>query len=95
MSKSAFQPADLGPVDDGLASQMRRAAPAIPANIAAGYGKNSEAERASYMQISMSSASEIAYHLLLAHDLGYLNTADYDVLNSRVVEVKRMLAGSA
>ncbi len=54
----------------GLTSQIRRAAASIPANIAEGCGKDTETELARYMQISMGSASELEYHLLLAHDLG-------------------------
>ncbi|MEQ8674232.1 MAG: four helix bundle protein [Aggregatilineales bacterium] len=76
----------------GLTSQIRRAAISIPANIAEGCGKNTEIELARYMQISMGSASELEYHILLAHDLKYLSDDLYRDLNSRVVEVKRMLA---
>ena len=44
------------------------------------------------MQISMGSASEVEYLLLLAYDLDYLNENAYSKLNSQVIEVKRMLA---
>ena len=40
----------------------------------------------------MGSASELEYHLLLAHDLEYLTHADYDRLSNAVIEIKRMLA---
>ncbi len=40
----------------------------------------------------MGSASETEYHLLLAHDLKYLNTDDYQALSTTVIEIKRMLA---
>ena len=40
----------------------------------------------------MGSASELEYHLLLAHDLHYLETAKYQALDEQVTEVKRMLA---
>jgi four helix bundle protein len=40
----------------------------------------------------MGSASELEYHLLLARDLGYSETAKYEPLNDQVTEVKRMLA---
>ncbi|GAB5494342.1 MAG: four helix bundle protein [Phototrophicaceae bacterium] len=76
----------------GLTSQIRRAAASIPANIAEGCGKNSEAKLARYMQISMGSASELEYHLLLAKDLTYLEETQYEELNDATVEVKKMLA---
>jgi four helix bundle protein len=40
----------------------------------------------------MGSASELEYHLLLAHDLRYLEMPKYQGLEEQVTEVKRMLA---
>ena len=42
--------------------------------------------------MAMGSASELEYHLLLAHDLDLLKAPDYQRLSSEAVEVKRMLA---
>jgi four helix bundle protein len=39
----------------------------------------------------MGSASETEYHLLLARDLKLLNSQDYEALNQRATELKRML----
>lgn len=39
----------------------------------------------------MGSASETEYQLLLAHDLGYLETNEYQTLDEQLREVKRML----
>jgi four helix bundle protein len=38
----------------------------------------------------MGSASELEYHLLLAHDLGFLRDAEYLPLQARAVGLKRM-----
>ncbi len=76
----------------GLTSQTRRAASSIPTNIAEGCGKNTESELARYMQISMGSASELEYHLLLAKDLHYLDEVQFEELQSATIEVKKMLA---
>lgn len=75
----------------GLTGQMRRSCASIPANIAEGCGRAGDAELARFLQIAMGSASETEYHLLLAHDFGYLAVSDYDRLVARVTEVKRML----
>jgi len=40
----------------------------------------------------MGSAAETEYHILLAKDLGYLNTDHFDALTKAIQEVKRMLA---
>jgi four helix bundle protein len=75
----------------GLTSQLRRAAASVPANIAEGCGRDGLTELARFCRIAMGSASELEYHLLLAHDLGYLKDADHTELDRRVAEVKRML----
>jgi len=76
----------------GLTSQIRRAAASIPANIAEGCGRSSDAELGRFLQIAMGSASELEYHLLLARDLLLLAEKEYGQLNLEVTEVKRMLA---
>lgn len=75
----------------GPTSQIRRACVSIPANIAEGCGREGDAELARFFQISMGSASELEYHLLLAHDLGILSDNVYSDLNSSLTEVRRML----
>ena len=77
----------------GLTSQMRRSAASIPANIAEGCGRDTQAELARFVHIAGGSASELEYHLILAHDLGYINDELYPKLNSEINEIKRMLNG--
>src|SRR3990172_1950462 len=77
----------------GLVSQIRRSCVSIPANIAEGCGKNSEAEFVRFLSIAFSSAIELEYHILLANDLNFLKNNDYEHMNVQVIEVKRMLAG--
>ena len=75
----------------GLTSQTRRAAASVGANIAEGCGKNSKPDFARYLQTALASASELEYHLLLAHDLSLIANDPYEGLTARVAEVKRML----
>src|SRR5947209_9311603 len=75
----------------GLTSQLRRACASIPANIAEGCGRSGDAELARFMIIAAGSASEVEYHLLLAHDLSYISHAEYEQFNEEVNELKRML----
>ena len=76
----------------GLTSQMRRASASVGANIAEGSCRKGDAEFGRFLQIAIGSASELEYHLLLAHDLRILESADYKRMSSAVIEVKRMLA---
>ena len=75
----------------GLQGQVRRCAVSIPANIAEGCGKDSTAEFLRYMQISMGSASELEYLLMLSHEIGYFKNDDYGQLKYSLIEVRRML----
>ena len=77
----------------GLAGQTRRAAASVPANIAEGCGRGGNLEFKQFLQIAMGSASELEYHLLLAHELGLICPPDYTGLAQDVTEVKRMLSG--
>ena len=75
----------------GLTSQIRRSCESIPANISEGCGRSGIAELARFLEIAMGSASELEYHLLLARDLHYLETGEYDPLAGELMEIKRML----
>jgi len=72
----------------GLASQMRRAAVSIPANIAEGFGKRGKADKARFMNFAEGSLEESRYYLILAEDLGYGSTAS---LTKILEEVSRLL----
>jgi len=65
----------------GLTSQMRRAAVSIPSNLAEGSGKNTDADVARFARISLGSAKELEYQLLLARDLGYVTDPAYQSLD--------------
>jgi four helix bundle protein len=75
----------------GLTSQMRRSCAAIPANIAEGCGRGSNADLARFLQIALGSASELENHLLLAQDLTFIRSTDYERLTGEVRQLKRML----
>jgi four helix bundle protein len=77
----------------GLTSQMRRAAFSIPSNIAEGCGRAGRTELRQYLHISLGSASELDYFLLLARDLQFLTPRQHDALEVRIHEIKLMLAG--
>ena len=75
----------------GVTSQTRRAAVSIPANIAEGCGRGTDPEFKRFLSIAMGSANELEYHLLLARDLGYLETEWHAKLDHSLVEIKRMM----
>jgi len=75
-----------------LTSQLRRASISIPTNIAEGCGRNTGADFARFLQIAIGSASETEYELILACDLEFLSRSRFEELQSKVEEVKKMLA---
>jgi four helix bundle protein len=79
----------------GLTSQIRRCSASIAANLAEGCGRHGNNESHRFLQIAIGSASELEYHLLLAHDLKFLKEEDFRGLNGCVTEVKRMLSSLA
>lgn len=76
----------------GLTSQIRRASVSIPTNLAEGCGRGSDAELSRFVQISMGSACEYEYLLMLSRNLKYINIEIYSVLNNSIIEIKKMLA---
>ncbi len=75
----------------GLTSQLRRSAASIGANLAEGCGRQTNPEFARFVKISMGSASELDYHLLLSRDLGFLEAETYERAAKRLTEVRKML----
>ena len=61
----------------GLTSQMRRSSASIGANIGEGSWRKGDNEYGRFLSIAMGSASELEYHILLAHDLELLKAPDY------------------
>ncbi|MBI3041388.1 MAG: four helix bundle protein [Betaproteobacteria bacterium] len=75
----------------GLVSQMRRAAVSIPSNIAEGAARTGNREFAQFLNVARGSLSELETQLLIASDLGYINSNDpiFNVVN----QVSRLVTG--
>jgi four helix bundle protein len=55
----------------GLASQMRRAAISVPANIAEGFKRRGVRDKVRFYNIAQGSAEELRYYFILCRDLGF------------------------
>src|SRR3990170_1187617 len=75
----------------GLTSQIRRAAFAIPANIAEGYARGHLAEYLQFLRIAFSSGAELETHLLIANKVELLANEEFEKLNNQLTEIMRML----
>jgi four helix bundle protein len=77
----------------GLASQFRRAAVSIPANIAEGFSKVSKLDTARFLNISECSLEECRYYLILARNLAYITQEHMGKLWNLREKVGRLLNG--
>ena len=79
----------------GLTSQARRAATSVPANIAEGFGKQSQsaAEFRRFLRIAMGSADEMRVWLRYCLDLGYIDETMWRAWRDEYQEIARMLQG--
>lgn len=75
----------------GLTSQIRRSSSSIPTNIAEGCGRTSQSQMAHFLNISLGSASELRYQIILARDLNYISNKMCKELSVSVDEVMKML----
>jgi four helix bundle protein len=76
-----------------LTCQIRRAAASIGANLLEGSYRNNSKEYRQFAGIANGSAGELKYHLLLGHDLGYIDDAQYQGLRNECDEISKMLRG--
>ena len=74
-----------------LTNQLRPAVSSIPANIAEGCGKKTQLDFANFLNISLGSANETEYFLILSKDLNYLSEQEFSLLSTQVNEIKGML----
>ena len=67
----------------------------VPTNLVEGCGQQSRREFGRFIKISLNSASELEYHLLLAKDLDAMREERYKSLTDQTVSVRKMLYGLA
>ena len=72
-----------------LASQMQRAAVAIPSNIAEGSRRNHKAEYIQFLGIALGSAAELETQILIAEE--QYRQFDYTIVKGLTDETQKML----
>ena len=76
-----------------LTDQLCRAASSIPANIVEGQARQTTKEYIHFLYNARGSLEETRYHLLLAKDLGLLDSDRYAALETDYKVVSKMLNG--
>lgn len=77
----------------GLRNSLRRTCVEIPAYIAEGAGKTSDAEFSKCVGSALGLSNRLEYFVLLAFDLGMLSDAENENLNESITDLKKMLNG--
>ena len=76
-----------------LVNQMRRAALSVTSNIAEGFGRQSYKEKIQFYYIAQGSLTELENQLLLARDIKYLRSTEFQLLEQQAIVAHRLLIG--
>ncbi|MFN2458783.1 MAG: four helix bundle protein [Chitinophagaceae bacterium] len=74
-----------------LTAQLNRAALSIPLNIVEGCGRYTDKDFAHFLDTALGSTNEIDYCCFAAQELNYITTADYNLINKMINELRAML----
>ena len=77
----------------GLTSQLKRSISSVPANIAEGHGRFYYQDTIRFCLNARGSLVESKSHLILAHDIGFLDDAKLEEVNMKIQEVHILING--
>ena len=77
----------------GLTSQMRRSAISITSNIAEGFSRRSNKEKAQFYFVSLASLTELQSQMLVARDVGFLDHKKTDKLAEKSNNASKLIRG--
>lgn len=79
--------------DFGFRDQIQRASVSVMNNIAEGFERRTKAEFRHFLYISKGSCGEVRSMLILARELGYVETKKCDELIQNASEISRIISG--
>jgi len=79
--------------DFGLRDQIRRASVSVMANIAEGFGRNSNKEFIQFLNYASSSNLELQSHLYVALDQNYISTEKFDEIYDKSKDAGNLING--
>ena len=75
-----------------LCSQIRRAVTSIPINIAEGFGRFSQKEKARFVEIAFGSLTELFCEMEISYELGYLTKEHYEKTERQMTLISKQLS---
>ena len=76
-----------------LTDQMRRCVVSITNNIAEGFSRRTNKEKAQFYYMSLGSTTELQNQLLIARDLKYMDKDVFNELANRTIHIHKLLYG--
>ncbi len=76
-----------------LVDQMRRCAVSISSNIAEGFSRRGKKEKLQFYYMAKGSLTELQNQLLVAKDIGYLETERFKHIAAQSVDTHKMING--
>ena len=76
-----------------LKKQLTRSVESVAFNIVEGCGAAGRKEFARFLEISIKSSNELEYQLTLASDYGILPSDKWRKLNTKTIDIRKMLCG--
>lgn len=77
--------------DFSLRDQIRRSAISIPSNLAEGDERNTDKDAIRFFYIAKGSLAELRTQLQIAHEIGYIDSNQYFHIESKCVELGKMI----
>ncbi len=77
----------------GLTNQLRRAVVSVTSNIAEGFSRYSYKEKSQFYSISLGSLTEVENQVIIASDLEYISSQEFEALTENIITVSKLLNG--
>jgi four helix bundle protein len=77
----------------GLTNQLRRASVSISSCIAEGFSRGTNKDKTQFYRMSLGSLTEVQNQLMIARDLGYIESLAFDELSFLTVEIHKLING--
>jgi len=77
----------------GITNQMRRAAVSITSNIAEGFSRGSNKEKAQFYSIALGSLTELQSQAYIARDVGFISKEDFFKMENLMIVVSKLING--
>ncbi len=91
----AYQNTRMFPPEEkfGMVSQIRRSALSIASNIAEGVSRKSYKDQSHFSTVAYGSSIELLNHLIIAHDLNFIEETMYTEGREMIEKVTKLVAG--